>query len=166
MTAPHDVGPTRKPHLGRVDLANTRWYLDQVISFVVTGEDTDGQSALLHFHSPHGVEPPPHIHWHEDEIMHLLEGEITFNVGGEVLHAVPGDVVVMPRGIEHTFTSHDQEVKFLMELIPAEGEGYFRELSVPAEFVGPCSEPVRFDIERMSGIAERYGITFSKPVPE
>lgn len=144
-------------------MSNTRWYLDQVVSFLVTGDDTEGKYALLLFHGVHGVQPPPHIHWDEDETVHLLEGEITFSVGGETIHAVPGDVVVIPRGAEHTFTSHEKEVKFLMLIAPAGFEHYFRELSVPAEFMGPCPNPVPADVAQLQAAARKYRAEFTHP---
>ena len=76
------MSATRSPRLGRAALSNSRWYLDQLVSFLITGDDTEGKYALLQFHGVHGVEPPPHTHWDEDETIHLLEGEITFSIGG------------------------------------------------------------------------------------
>jgi quercetin dioxygenase-like cupin family protein len=154
---------TRTPHLGRATLSNSRWYLDQLISFLATGDDTEGQFALLRFHGMHGVEPPPHIHWEEDETAHLLEGDITFYVGGKTIHASPGDIVVLPHGIEHTFTSYGKETKFLAQLTPAGFERYFWEMSLPAEFMGPCPNPQPADVARLAETARRYGCEFTQP---
>jgi quercetin dioxygenase-like cupin family protein len=163
MTGTTTMSAARRPRLGRATLSNSRWYLDQLVSFLITGDDTDGQYALLQFHGAHGVEPPPHLHSDEDETIYLLEGEVTFLVGGETIHAVPGDVVVVPRGVEHTFTSHNRGVKFLMLIAAAGFERYFWELSVPAEFMGPCPNPMPADVAQLKATAKKYGSVFTQP---
>ncbi|MEO1240114.1 MAG: cupin domain-containing protein [Pseudomonadota bacterium] len=44
---------------------------------------------------------PPHKHTHEDEIYVVLDGEITFLMGDDVVTAGPGDTIVLPRGGWH-----------------------------------------------------------------
>ena len=51
-----------------------------------------------------GEEPPLHVHKHEDEWLYVLEGEVTFHVGGENYRAQAGGFVSFPRGIPHTFS--------------------------------------------------------------
>ena len=70
--------------------------------------------------------------------------------------------MVTPRGAEHTFTSHGKEVKFLMLIAPAGFEHYFRELSVPAEFMGPCPNPLPADVARLQATAKKYGAVFTQ----
>ncbi|MCL6264908.1 cupin domain-containing protein [Flagellimonas myxillae] len=43
---------------------------------------------------------PEHSHVHE-QIMHVLEGEFEFTVGGVTQICVPGDVVVIPSQVPH-----------------------------------------------------------------
>ena len=44
---------------------------------------------------------PPHTHAREDECAYVLEGELTFDVGGEVVVASAGSFVLKPRGVYH-----------------------------------------------------------------
>jgi quercetin dioxygenase-like cupin family protein len=43
----------------------------------VSGEETEGRYALLETHVPQGDMPPLHVHHEEDEVFHVLDGEVT-----------------------------------------------------------------------------------------
>lgn len=47
----------------------------------------------------------PIIHKKTDEIIYLLEGELEANVGGQIKSIKKGDVVVIKKGISHTFSN-------------------------------------------------------------
>jgi quercetin dioxygenase-like cupin family protein len=44
---------------------------------------------------------PPRTHTREDECAFLLEGELTLDIGGEIVVAPVGSFVLMPRGLYH-----------------------------------------------------------------
>jgi mannose-6-phosphate isomerase-like protein (cupin superfamily) len=46
---------------------------------------------------------PIHRHLHEDEAWYVLEGRLGFRIGDEEVEAGPGDAVVGPHGISHTY---------------------------------------------------------------
>jgi oxalate decarboxylase/phosphoglucose isomerase-like protein (cupin superfamily) len=57
---------------------------------------------------------PPHTHTHEDEIYVVLEGEMTFLIGEDVVTAGPGATVALPRGGLHaTWNEGDAPVRAL-----------------------------------------------------
>jgi len=72
-----------------------------------------------------GDEPPLHIHSAEDEWFYLLEGEVTFHVGGENYRAAPGAFVSFPRGIPHTFSIETPSARFLVVNTPGGFERMF-----------------------------------------
>ena len=55
---------------------------------------------------------PLHSHPHE-QVGIILEGEVTFTIGGESRLLQPGDMWVIPGGVEHTLTTGDQPAKAL-----------------------------------------------------
>jgi quercetin dioxygenase-like cupin family protein len=152
-------------HLGRASLSNSGWYLNQLITFLATGKDTGGQFALLRVHAVQGAEAPAHVHAHEDETIYLLEGELTISVSGEELHARPGDIVTIPRGVEHAIRHDAAEVTYLLHFSPAGFERYFHEMSEPAEYLGLPSIPALPDGPRMVATAACYGCVFTGLVP-
>ncbi len=71
--------------------------------------------------------PPPHAHRDHDECFYIIEGLFTFNVGGEELEAGADSVVFVPHGTPHAF-KHSEDARALVFVIPANLEGFFREL--------------------------------------
>jgi quercetin dioxygenase-like cupin family protein len=72
-----------------------------------------------------GEEPPLHVHRNEDEWFYLLEGSMTFHVGGENYVGAPGSFVSFPRGIPHTFTVETPSAHFLVMTTPGGFERMF-----------------------------------------
>ena len=151
--------------LGRASLSNSGWYRNQLITFLATGKDTGEQFALLRIHAVQGAEAPAHVHAHEDEAIYLLAGELTIALGGEELHARPGDLVRIPRGVEHALRYDSAEVTYLLHFNPAGFERYFHEMSEPAEYLGLPALPALPDGPRMVATAARYGCVFSGRIP-
>ena len=50
-----------------------------------------------------GRELEAHVHDDEDDAFYILEGELTFQLGEEVVAAPPGTFVLVPPGVEHGF---------------------------------------------------------------
>jgi quercetin dioxygenase-like cupin family protein len=59
----------------------------------------DGATLALHRLSP-GHEPKPHDHPYE-QIVYVLDGEMDFHIGEEVVRVGPGELVVIPPNIRH-----------------------------------------------------------------
>jgi quercetin dioxygenase-like cupin family protein len=152
-------------HLGRASLSNSAWYLNQLLTFLATGQDTGGQFALLRVHAGQGAEAPAHLHAQEDETIYLLEGELTIALGGEELHVRPGDLVTIPRGVAHALRHDAAEVTYLLHYSPAGFERYYHEISEPAEYLGLPPTPARPDGPRLVATAARYGCVFTGPLP-
>src|SRR6516164_10765175 len=72
---------------GRQSLEQSVWYSGHLLTFLATGEDTQGEFALIALSSRKGNVPPPHIHHREDETFYVLEGEMTFSAGGGTIKA-------------------------------------------------------------------------------
>jgi len=49
-----------------------------------------------------------HVHEGEDDAFYILEGEMTFVVGGEDVAALPGTFVLVPPGVEHGFRNDSE----------------------------------------------------------
>jgi quercetin dioxygenase-like cupin family protein len=60
-----------------------------------------GQRAMANFvHFAPGVEAPRHVH-EEEQIVIILDGEITFDLDGDVRTMARGDVAVIPPWVPH-----------------------------------------------------------------
>lgn len=106
---------------------------------------------------PAGSGPPRHIHHREDETFYILSGSIDFWMNGERLRRGPGDVVHVPRGIEHAFRVHDGgPANMLTVLTPGGFDGFFVEMARHQ-----CRIPD--DMGQVMAIAEAYNLTFTGP---
>ena len=150
---------------GRQSLDQSVWYNGSLMTFLTTGEDTQGRFALIEAVGRKGNAPPPHIHRREDEIFYVLEGELAVSVGDRTMKAVPGTMVFLPRNVQHSFTIESEQMRMLILLTPAGFEGWFKELSVPAPAMTlpPATEVAYEDVQRMLEVAPRYGLEFVLP---
>lgn len=119
----------------RPTLENSVHYIAHTFSFLATGEDTDNAYSLIHCYFRRGFTPPPHFHQFEDECFYILEGEIEFRIGEKTLPATPGDFVVAPRGVPHSFNLISETAKALLFITPAGFETVFREFGKPAQTI-------------------------------
>jgi quercetin dioxygenase-like cupin family protein len=135
-----------------------------LITWLATGEDTDGQFSLFEAKGIPGMEPPPHVHANEDESYYLLEGEMLFRVGDEAFTAKPGDFVFLPRNVRHEFKVLSSTFRCLVGIYPSGLENYFEQLTVrhdspdipPLDTAPPPPEA----LEMMKKLDEQFGITY------
>src|SRR5437588_7520259 len=133
--------------------------------FLATGDDTDGKYAMWEAIVPSGGGPPPHVHSREEEGFYILEGEITFQVGGERLVATAGTFANMPVGTPHSFKNEsDRPARMLISVAPAGLEQMFFEFGVPLpEGSTTALPPKKEEFEKLLAVAPRYGIEIRLP---
>jgi quercetin dioxygenase-like cupin family protein len=108
------------------------WHAGHLFEFLVEPQDTSGALALFRVTCRPGFNPPVHIHRHEDEVFHVLEGQATFRIGDSLVSAGPGDTVWLPRGVPHAPRFDSDVVRCLVALTPGDNVRVFHEFSVPA----------------------------------
>ena len=150
---------------GRQSLDQSVWYSGWLMTFLATAEDTQGKFALIETVARKGNVPPPHIHHREEETFYVMEGEMTFSVGGQTIKATPGTMVCLPRDVPHSFVIDSEQGRALILLTPAGLEGWFKEFSVPAPAMTlpPPAEVPYSEIQRMIEVSPRYGLEFVLP---
>ena len=131
-----------------------------IYRFLATGEDTGGKYCQWEAIVPPGGGPPPHVHSREEEGFYILEGEITFQIGGERLIATAGMFANMPVGVPHSFNNEsDKPAKMILTVAPAGLEGMFFEVGIPvSEGTTSAAPPSREEIEKLLKFAPEYGI--------
>ena len=140
------------------------WFLGQLVTIKASSESTAGRVAVTETLAPRGSGSPLHVHHNEDEWFYVIEGELTFWVGGQVITAPAGSFVYGPRDIPHTFTVSSEQARFLLVVEPAGFEKFMRTLSEPAQQLvipSPATEPP--DVAAMATLAAEYGIEILGP---
>jgi mannose-6-phosphate isomerase-like protein (cupin superfamily) len=100
------------------------------------------------------LDTPLHVHEHEDELFHILEGEHVFECGADRFDVGPGDFLALPRGVPH---AHRRVVpgagRLLVVTCPGGFDGFFRMLA-DAERAGTLGP------ETYAAASKRYGISW------
>jgi quercetin dioxygenase-like cupin family protein len=96
----------------------------------LSGEQTGGTLAVVEYAFPPGaVGAALHVHHGHAEHFHILDGEITFDLGGTVRTAGAGASVSVPAGTAHGFRNDSGDwARCLFLLTPAGYENYFRDM--------------------------------------
>jgi quercetin dioxygenase-like cupin family protein len=119
----------------------------------LSGQDTNGQFAIIVQDNPPNASIPKHIHTNEDELFSVIEGEVEFEVGEQITILKSGDIIFLPRNIPHSFrVVGTQNAKTTATVTPAGLEKMFEELSVL-----PAGPP---DFSKVAQICGNYGLTF------
>lgn len=79
------------------------------VRFLALSEHTPRFNLALITIEPGRDGPPAHVHREEDDSFFILEGELTFLVGDDELHAPAETFVLVPPGVEHTFVNRGSE---------------------------------------------------------
>jgi quercetin dioxygenase-like cupin family protein len=83
------------------DAGRAWWWFGQLAKVKAGADETHGRYTLVEILAPPHYATPLHRHDREDEAFWVLEGETTFEVGGETVQGPPGTYLVAPRGIRH-----------------------------------------------------------------
>ena len=99
------------------------------MAFKATGAQTGGAFSLMERNLPPGVRrPPAHRHGSCTEGYFVLDGIVEVELDGSPVAVAPGEFLLVPRGMGHTFGNNGPlEARLLVLHAPAL-DGYFEEL--------------------------------------
>lgn len=104
------------------------------IKHKLTQQHTGGAYYLFEFELDPEEGNRLHVHQHEDEVVHVLEGEIEIRLGDETLRASAGGVAHLPKQIPHgLYNPLKTRSRYLAIAIPGGMENFFDEVSAAQE---------------------------------
>ena len=102
--------------------------------------------------APAGADTPLHLHHTSDEVMCVLSGEFTFQIGDQVSAGGPGTCAFMPRGIPHAWKNSGGDTgRALFMYAPAEAGKVIEELRRLQRPVLEINDPDVAEIFRRHG---------------
>jgi quercetin dioxygenase-like cupin family protein len=125
---------------------------------LVSGAATGGKLALLEVRVGRDTLLPVHLHHWDDEIVYVLEGEVTFHLDGERRPGPAGTCLLLPRGSEHSYSVESTEARLLVVVAPAGIEEFYGEQCRSGTASG-------LDLERLVTLGARYGVEVTGPAP-
>jgi quercetin dioxygenase-like cupin family protein len=122
------------------------------VAYKAEGKRVAGGPTFLEFTAAPGFSTGDHIHSEIEEIFYVVEGEFQIRAGDRVLQAKPGDFVLVPPGVAHSFANPVGGPAKMVLLISPAGvhEKYFEEL---AEILSKPGPP---DIQAIAELRKRY----------
>ena len=142
-----------------------RTFQDGQFRVLVAPEQTANTFSLCEMYLTHGAGPPRHLHTREDETIYVLEGELSFRVGEEVLTAQAGQAVFSPRQVPHQFKVVSPTARILMLLTPGQFADYFVAQSRVLDAEGTVAPPLgppppEVLAQRLRSLREEHGVHF------
>ena len=124
---------------------------------VLTPEETGGAFVLFDETIPKDHGPLLHVHHKEHEMFEVLSGRILFRAGQDDILAGPGDTVLIPPGLPHTFKGlSDPPAVARIMLTPGRAGDFFK--VVQNEGLVPPD-----DMARIREVAALYNMEFVGP---
>ncbi|PUB08314.1 cupin domain-containing protein [Yoonia sediminilitoris] len=125
------------------------------IHVLLERDGTEGSMGMFTTQSSAPGGPPLHIHEDAGEALFVLEGRAEFQSGDQYVTLGAGEVVFVPRGVDHTFHFPDATGgKLLVIVTPGGFEGFFsatRHLKLPDQ------------LDELSRISAGFGQVFTGP---
>jgi quercetin dioxygenase-like cupin family protein len=131
--------------------------LGHAVTIKLARTETTGDYYVFELVTPPGLGIPPHVHQHEDEVIHVIEGEFAIWLAGDVFTATAGATIHFPRLTPHGFQNVGAAPgKTIWTVMPgANFEPFFDELGAL-----PPGPP---DLAQVAAIFGRYAIDLLPP---
>jgi mannose-6-phosphate isomerase-like protein (cupin superfamily) len=135
-----------------------------IVTILLDGEATGGAYVFFDELTDPGGGPPLHVHEREDEAFFILEGRFEFRVGEQTFTAGPGDFMLAPRGVPHTFRNVGSSPARKLALAwPAGLDRFFLEVGQLVVAGAPTSPPDAYAMARFVEAVAKYGIKILAP---
>ena len=142
------------------DEGQATWFFNALMTTKAAMSETAGAYNLSEHVVTAASNPPMHVQMDEDEAFYILEGEIEFEVDGQVTVAAPGTFAFVARGAAHTFRVLTPTARMLVICSgkPADNlEDFFQGMGTPAA-ERELPTPGAPDVEKLVELCDRTGI--------
>ncbi|MFY1668384.1 cupin domain-containing protein [Plantactinospora sp. WMMB334] len=154
-----------RPFIRREAEGEALWFLGSLVTVKADSAETGDRVTVVEFVNPPGFAPPLHRHLAEDEMFYVLSGTVEFRCDGEVFPAGPGDFVLLPAGLAHTFlVGPDEPLRTLQITAPSGFERFAADVGEPAR-ERRLPDPGPVDPAALGHAAARHGIELLGPPP-
>ena len=142
------------------------WFMNTLVRIPVAHAEAGDGISVIESVAPRGDSPPYHVHRTEDELFHLLEGDLGLLVDGRTRRVLAGESHVAPKGVPHTYRVTSEQARWLVVTTHGDFERFVREVSRPAEagtLPEPAGPPTPEQEKELAEIALRHRIELIGP---
>ena len=141
------------------------WFEGVFMRTTVSAEETGGAISMMEQWLPPQFSPPAHVHSREDQVLHVLEGEITARLGepdAPTTVVTAGESIFLPRKVTHCFIAGDEGAKILEINTPGGFEQFHVDAGEPAT-EARIPEPTVPDVPKLAAAIAPYEAEFVGP---
>lgn len=141
------------------------WFLNTLVTVRVSCHEGSDGISVMETLAPRGDSPPLHVHLAEDEIFHVLEGEVRFQVADEQVRVQAGETLLASKGAPHTYLVESKRSRWLVVTARGNHERFVRSLSRPAERseLPEPSTPTPDQREALTSVGREHGLEIVGP---
>jgi quercetin dioxygenase-like cupin family protein len=143
------------------------WFLNTLVTVRVRHDEAEDGISVLESLAPHGDSAPLHVHHTEDEIFHVLDGELRLRAGDAEVRIGAGEAILAPKGVPHTYRVESRDgARWLVITGRGDFERFARALSRPAErpeLPAPQGPPTPEQADALAATAREHGIEILGP---
>lgn len=144
-------------------LRSSSWMAGLRTRVLIPAADTGGMVALIEQTASYGAASPRHLHRNEDEILHVLDGELIVWLDGTTTQASSGMTLLLRRNCEHALVVASARMTLLTLYTPGGFERMFLELATGTPSRWPSSLRGTHVVEQMIATAARYNCEITGP---
>ncbi len=142
------------------DEGEVTWFFNALMTTKASISETAGAYSLTEHLVTAASNPPMHVQVDEDEAFYILEGEVEFEVDGQVVTAPPGTFAFVARGAAHLFRVLSDTARMLVICSgkPSDNlEDFFLGMGEPAT-ERALPQPTAPNVDRLIALCARTGI--------
>jgi len=142
---------------------NRRAFPGVVFDVLLHGNANDNNIFVAEVEGLPGGEPPRHVHTHEDEVVTIKEGNITYFIGDDIIFAKPGDTVILPTNVPHHFAITSEKMRVVLVATSANFGDFFCSISSPytGKDIPVPQRPSKEKIKEMIALTQSFGIYYA-----
>jgi quercetin dioxygenase-like cupin family protein len=139
------------------------WFEGAFMRMLVDSNDSGGAISMMEHWYPANWSPPLHVHHREDQVLHVLEGEIRARCGDAAEQSLTaGQSAFLPRNVPHSFVTGDAGAKVLEINTPGGFEQFHVEAGEPA-LDTRIPDPKEVDVAKLTAAIAPYEAEFVGP---
>ena len=142
------------------DEGEATYFFNALMTTKASMAETGGAYSLTEHLVTAASNPPMHVQVDEDEAFYVLDGEVEFEVDGEVVRATPGTFAFVARGSAHAFRVLTETARFLVICSgkPTDNlEEFFVAMGEPAT-ARALPQPKAPDVDKLLVLTDQMGI--------
>jgi uncharacterized cupin superfamily protein len=144
----------------RADEGDATYFFNALMTTKASMAETGGAYSLTEHLATAASNPPLHVQVDEDEAFYVLDGEVEFEVDGEIVRATPGTFAFVARGSAHTFRVLTETARYLVICSgkPTDNlEEFFVAMGEPAT-ARALPQPKAPDVDKLLVLTDQMGI--------